>query len=399
MSSLAHPIPEPPLLDERSLASAFASFTEAASSLERSYAHLQSEVARLRRELEETNCDLASSLEENRRIGQRLQRILEALPCTVLVVESAGLISLINPAGRELFGLEPQAMLPAALRDLLTASGSTACELEYASGGNHTKWLTVRCAELGLADPGSAVLIAQDVTEIRRLEREHAQLRKRQALAELSAVLAHEIRNPLGSLELFAALLAGSEISLEQKQWVAHLQAGLRTLGATVNNVLQFHGEPDLQRAAVDVGGLLRALVEFLGPLTDRARVRVELRHELNGGSVSADRHALQQVFLNLALNAIRAMPEGGTLTLTGTVRGQGADARVCLEVADTGCGIAPEQVEKIFAPGFTTRPGSAGLGLSVCRNIVERHSGTITVSSRPGAGSIFRIELPGAQP
>jgi len=128
-----------------------------------------------------------------------------------------------------------------------------------------------------------------------------------QALAEVSAVLAHEIRNPLASLEWFAGLLADSVLSAECQQWVEHMQAGLRTLAAAVNNVLHFYSHP--VRAALDLGELLDWAHDFLPPLARQAEIPFSLENPLAGIVLPADRHRLQQVLLNL-LKACAAWPE-----------------------------------------------------------------------------------------
>jgi signal transduction histidine kinase len=211
----------------------------------------------------------------------------------------------------------------------------------------------------------------------------------------MSALLAHEIRNPLGSLDLFAGLLAESDLSEDERNWVGHLQAGLRTLAATVNNVLHFHSQPAPGLAPTDLGRWLRSAHDFLRPLAGRAQVHMDLRQELDGVLAPADRHRLEQVVLNLALNAFRFMPGGGVLTIRGKVSSLAGQATASVTVSDTGPGIAVEDRERIFHPGFTTCAGSPGLGLAVCQTIMEQHGGSITVDSGPGLGTIFRLEFP----
>jgi signal transduction histidine kinase len=223
------------------------------------------------------------------------------------------------------------------------------------------------------------------------LEQAEQKLRREQALAEMSAVLAHEIRNPLGSLELFAGLLAESAVDADSKRWIGHIQAGLRTLAATVNNVLHFHSLPEPERAPVDLGRLLDWAEEFLAPLAQQAKVGLSSKHGLAEVEMAADRHRLEQVLLNLVLNAIRATPEGGRIKIEGRLTAEG----IAIIVADTGSGIPSERLEKIFDPGFSTRTGSPGLGLTVCRKIVEQHGGSIAVSSRPGEGTAFTVQFP----
>jgi two-component system sensor histidine kinase HydH len=129
-------------------------------------------------------------------------------------------------------------------------------------------------------------------------------------------------------------------------------------------------------------------------PLAHQARVEFEVVNGLAGIKIQADRHLLEQVLLNLALNALHFMPGGGWLSIRGVDRGA---AGIEIEVRDTGPGIAESNLPRIFDAGFSTRPGSSGLGLAVCRRILEQHGGTIEVENRPGYGASFKISLPAA--
>lgn len=377
-------------IEERALARAFASFTEAAGSLERSYGHLQKEVARLRRELEASNLELSRSLESNRQMHVRLHRILEALPCGVLVSDSNGRISIANAETQRQTGLTPEMPLPEWLKQLVQ-DGANGLEIERVHA-EEIAWTSVRLARLSDEAGGSSIFILQDITAAKKLQEEQDRLRHRQALVELSATLAHEIRNPLGSLELFAGLLADAGLDSTASGWVEHLQVGLRTLAATVNNVLQYHSQPQLAMAPIDIGSMLSSLSTFLGPLAQQSKICVKVGHQLAGVDISADRHRLQQVFFNLALNAFRFMPHGGVFEIVGGITPQGG---VRVELRDSGEGIASENISRIFTPGFTTRPGSPGLGLAVCKTIIEQHRGTIDVQSKAGQGTTFTLEFP----
>ena len=237
------------------------------------------------------------------------------------------------------------------------------------------------------------MFILRDVSERKSLETAQEKLCREQALAEMSTVLAHEIRNPLGSLELFAGLLAESELDPERRDWVEHVQAGLRALAATVNNVLHFHSLPEPERAPVDLGELLAWARDFLLPLARQSRVALSLQNRASGLLFSADRHRLGQVLLNLVLNALRAMPGGGWIEIGGRKTQNGK--AVVLVVSDTGPGISSEHLPRIFDPGFSTRAGSPGLGLAVCRKIAEQHGGTLTADSPPGRGATFTLTFP----
>lgn len=404
--------PKPKASAKRTLERAFESFTNAADSLQKAYAQLQGEVLRLRFELERTNHDLALSVEENARMRRYLGRILESLPCGVLVVDRDGRVKMANPeACRLLSTTENQpakdvselALPQEIIRQALESSRHSfvPAEREYEiSRPTGARIIGLVCAVLGESEGNGSgsesVLLLRDVTEEKRQAAERELARRKESLAEMATLLAHEIRNPLGSLELFAGLLA--DAAAEQpdlRRWTDHIQAGLRGLSATVNNVLQFHSQPDLQMVDVNLGRLMRESVEFLRPLARQANLRIEFQNSLGELEIPADAHRLQQVFFNLALNAFRAMPVGGTLS----IRLQWADFERLNEVSitfeDTGRGIAAEHLDKIFEPGFTTQPGNPGIGLAVCRTVVEQHHGTIAVSSEPGKGTTFSVIVP----
>jgi two-component system sensor histidine kinase FlrB len=411
--STSFPTPRDPARDaEHPLARAFASFTEAAGSLERTYGQLQGQVAHLRQELEGTNRDLATSLEENHRIRERLRRILEGLPCGVLVIEAGARISTLNPEAARLLGgsFESAEALPAALSAALERARLTGEEPELPlaqpsvdqSASNQAKpvWVAIRHAWLEQSEArATSVFILRDVSEAKKLEQDREQLRRQQALVEMSALLAHEIRNPLGSLELFAGLLAEANLEAESHRWIEHVQAGLRTLSATVNNVLHLHNTPQPELAPTDAGQLLDWAYNFLLPLAKQARVEMQIINGLNGVTIRADRHRLEQVLLNLALNAFRFMPGGGWLSIRGvdcaSAGSEEEDEGVEIVVRDTGPGIVPDDLPHIFEAGFSTRDGSSGLGLAVCHRILEQHGGSIAVENRPGYGATFRLRLP----
>jgi len=440
--STSLPPPRDPARDaDHPLARAFRSFTEAAGSLERTYGQLHGQVAHLRQELEVTNRNLTVSLEENRRMRERLRRILEGLPCGVLVIEAGARISALNPEAARLLGgnFETVDALPSALAATLESARQTGeeRELELSAlcadandsgvsghlaaasqcrdgqcgdgarprpGGEeprlHTQtasapalWVAIRHAWLDPApDAASSIFILRDISAAKQLERDRENFRRQQALVEMSALLAHEIRNPLGSLELFAGLLAESGLEGDGRRWIEHVQAGLRSLSSTVNNVLDLHSEPAPELAPLDAGELLGWAYDFLLPLAHQARVEMQVINGLAGVRIHADRHLLEQVLLNLALNAFHFMPGGGWLSIRGADRGS---AGVEIEVRDTGPGISEHDLGRIFEAGFTTRPGSTGLGLAVCRRILEQHRGAISVASRVGHGAAFRLHLP----
>lgn len=387
--------------DEQVLFQAFRSFAAAAKSLEQSYAELCAEVSRLRLELTKSNSNLASSLEENRTMRAFLDRVLSSLPCGVMVMSAHGEISRINPEARRLLAVDGAATtaeihpLPEEIDELLDLARRSAVEQELnLRRERQSLWLAAKHASLD-GDTGDSVFILRDITAQKRIEERELRMGRDRALAEMSAILAHEMRNPLGSLELFAGLLADSNLEADAREWVEQVQAGLRTLAATVNNVLHFHSLPSPSRSLLDIGSVLDWARDFLLPLTRRAHLALSVENRLCGVVFSADRHRVEQVLLNLVLNAIRATPEGGRIEIHGALDSQErVPETIRITVSDSGPGIPPEMLPRLFQAGASAS-GHSGLGLAVCRKIVEQHGGAIAAENRPGEGARFTLTFP----
>lgn len=394
-------------MDPHSLAQAFESFTHVAGSLENSYGMLQAEVAKLRRELENKNRDLARSLAENQQMRSYLAGILEVLPCGVLAVDVNFRLRFANPEAQTLAAIEPRRGAPSAqrisetLRELLKEiaaepPGAERTWVEQTAEGPRFVAITCAVQPEGAGAREETVFILRDITQQKRLEEEREFAQRMQALAEMTAILAHEIRNPLGSLELFAGLIKeATQDHPEVSQWIVHVQAGLRALSATVNNVLHFHSTAPPQLAPLNIVRLLRDTVEFLQPLALQRGMGIEFDPAEREILIPADAHRLQQVFFNLAINAFRAMAPGKRLKIRSAVAGQGGNRRARIVFADEGVGIPAGVLENIFDPGFTTVKSSPGLGLAVSKRVMAQHKGSIEVESEVGKGTAFSLYFP----
>jgi two-component system, sensor histidine kinase FlrB len=392
---------------QENLTRAFLTFTQAAGSLEKSYSQLQGEVTRLHRELQCANSELERSLEENARVRAYLSRVLEDLPCGVLVVGHGGAVQIINPEAKRLLHVSPdwapgdQSGLPAAFTKAITEvpANSFFSEQEWTTSdiaGDRTIGILRANVSEKTNEPGDTIWIVRDLTEQKRLAGEREAARRSRALAEVATVLAHEIRNPLGSMELFTGLLADATAQMpETRQWVTHLQAGLRALSATVNNVLQFHSQPSSALLPTELDRLVAETMDFLAPLARQRGQQIKITNAVGKICVHTDASRLKQVFFNLALNAFRAMPPGGKLDVRLRWAPQFPGELVQIDFADEGRGVPEELLDKIYEPGFTTTPGSPGLGLAVCKKVIEQHGGEIRVQSRPDQGTTFSLFLP----
>jgi signal transduction histidine kinase len=399
------PIDEVPAIAKEQLVDAFSAFMGAASRLEHSHLRLHNEVEQLRRELAERNAALAVSRAENERLAIALRQILDGLPCGVAVVEVATeKLVLANPACRALLDLGTEfsydAQLPDWVRAAIVAVDNSPAadgfeqEVEIEREGK-IRWLAIRSSQLEKAASQQVVLIIRDVTGQKNTEQEREAARNLIALAEMTTVLAHEVRNPLGSMELLIKCLADDAgISTDSQQYIEHLQAGIRSLSATVNNALRFHNPGSQAMRPVEIASVLKSSVEFVRPLAKQRGIALKVEESLPQTEVMADAEALKQVFFNLFSNAVRHTAPAGQISVISHLAEHAGQRNVVIEFADTGSGIKREDLAHIFEAGFTTT-ASSGLGLAVCSRIVTEHRGSITVNSKVGEGTVFLLEFP----
>jgi len=222
-------------------------------------------------------------------------------------------------------------------------------------------------------------------------------------LAELAGGFIHEIKNRVGTLSLNLQLLAEDfENPQTQRERRAldrttRLHEECRKLVDLSNDFLRFAHVHELTTEATTLDAVVSRMVDFLSPTARQQKIEIDWFPSPDLPNVHLDRDLFEQCLLNLMLNAEQAMPEGGTLTLIGRVESANAPAPdwVCLDVIDTGCGIPPPQLAKVFRPFHTTKANGNGLGLATTRRIVEAHGGTIDVQSESGHGTKFTIRLP----
>jgi len=407
MLPTSHPAPiiPPSSIAKGTLAEAFNAFVATAGRMENSYSQLQAEVARLRRELEDRNAALTSSLAENKNIRAALARILDALPCGVVAIDANDSIVLVNPEACRLLGAAPNSVsledLPGQVRLLVRAAIARDDEHEVNLVVDKTnRCLSIRRTAVHVEPssddkfgPDQFILILRDVTTHKEAEQQRESSRNMLALGEMAAVLAHEIRNPLGSMELWTNVLnKQAAIGEEGKYCVEYLQAGIRALSATVNNVLQFHDHGSAGHIPLNLKRVLKNGAAFIRPLADQAGIKLIVKAEVDDLDIEGDPNGLQQVILNLAINAFRHTPMGGSLTISAHV----LEERIAIvDFADTGEGIAEQDLPKIFNPGFSGANQRPGLGLTICKRIMEQHNGKILVQRRACKGTRFSVEFP----
>lgn len=249
---------------------------------------------------------------------------------------------------------------------------------------------------------GLVLTAAALVYAYRRYEQLQHRARRAERLAELGTLtggLAHEIKNPLSTVQLNLQLLredlpADDPASARLVKRLDTVQKETGRLREILDDFLRYAGKMELLKKPTELNALLEELVDFFSPQAQVHHVRLRLRRSDGPLLVPLDERMIKQAVLNLMINALQAMPDaGGDIILTA----RPDNGAAVIEVTDTGRGIAPDTLAHVFDAYYSTKKGGTGLGLAIAKRIAEEHGGRITATSEVGKGSVFAIELPAA--
>jgi two-component system sensor histidine kinase PilS (NtrC family) len=360
------------------------------------------------------------SLREKEQGLTRLQafheNIVRSISSGVFTADASGAVTSFNPAAREVTGYAVGQVLGRSWREIfnwhpnessdegpaLAVPAMTRFEVECKDANGDRLVLGMTVSPLHEQDePHGLVGVFKDLTQIRDLEEEMRRKEWLANLGEMSAGMAHEIRNPLGALAGAMQMLRKEAISDVTDRRLMDIAVREATrLDAIITEFLQYARPPALDLAEHNIDKILAETLDLVQHEA-RNRKRITIATSLAGGALSAqvDQNQMRQVFWNLATNAFDAMPDGGKLTITTGSRHIDAGGRKgdVVEIAfqDTGEGIAPGNLDKIFLPFFTTKKEGSGLGLAAVHRIVDLHGGWIKVESPPQQGTRFVVCLP----
>jgi signal transduction histidine kinase len=250
-----------------------------------------------------------------------------------------------------------------------------------------------------------ATLFFKDLTRVEQLE-ERERLRDRlAALGEMAAAIAHEVKNPLGGIEVMAGILKRQlPESPDAQNILADIIKEAKMANVIVQEVLAFVRPIRLQVEDVALADVIRDAIAVAESHSQKGNVAIRMEVPESLRPIQGDPHQLRQIFTNFVTNAFEAMNGTGTIEITAVaIEGedeassaeQAPGPMIMVTITDDGPGIPPEVVDRIFSPFFTTKPQGSGLGLAIVRKIVDAHDGRIDVGSRPGGGTVFRVTLP----
>lgn len=380
---------------------AFRSFDQAAGTLQEAYRMLMSRVERLDLELAASNEALRVNLKDNEEIKAHLTVILESLTAGVIVAGVGGIIIRCNQAAESLLGLTRDQMLGHLLKQFLDEKHlTTGCYPIVSPTGALLAILRTVLRD-ATGRPAGDLILLQDISDVRRLE-ERVQRRDRLAsMGEMVGRIAHEIRNPLGSVELFASMLR-KDLAHDpaRRQYAEHISVAVQAMDRLLANLLTYT-KPDCSQAGRHaVRPLLEEVLMLAAHEIARRHIDATLHIAASAHSVWCDAGQLKQALLNVCVNAAQAMPTGGMLMIDASREADcqslaAEPAPIRISVSDTGPGIDPTHVSRVFDPFFTTRDEGTGLGLAIVHAIVEAHHGRVEIETQAGRGSTFTIVLP----
>lgn len=350
-----------------------------------------------------------------RRIQYEMTKLQEAEAYSRAIVETAGdgilavdesdFIESANRAAERIFGGPVRDLVGRKTGALFPwPNDGAAAEVEARRLDGAKFPMEIAVSDAQLSNRRVRIAIVRDITERKRLEAAKLQAERLATIGTMTAKVAHEIRNPLGSIKLNLDLVRKEIDRLSQTSrhppdegWelVDTLRDEAGRIQRVIEEYLQFARLPKPKRRPVNLNELLDEKLGFLHASFDEAKVTLRRELDPNLSRVLADPEQLWQAILNLIRNALDAMPGGGTLTVRTRLR----NARVELQIADTGKGMTPEQTRQLFVPFFSTKASGTGLGLPMAQQIVIEHNGEIECASAPGQGATFTLRLPSHDP
>lgn len=384
--------------EERDLLhAAFRSFDEAAHTLQQSYCALTARVEQMDLELARSNEALRRQLCDNEAMRVHLDGILESLSTGVLVVDDGGTISRSNRAAEALLGATDAELRNRRASDVLEGAGLGLRDRPQRMGQTVVSISRVPIHNDSGERSGHLILF-QDITRIYQLEEQLQRKERLAAMGELIGRIAHEIRNPLGSVELFASMLQRDlDEHSSGKRYARQISQAVQSMDRLLANLLLYTRPTRMARGWHSAESLIDEAIKLAAHAITKVPVdiRIDISREIH--SIWCHDGQLKQVLVNVVVNAVQAMPNGGVLAISLSPEAPQALGMpaVRLMVRDSGMGIDPAHRSRIFDPFFTTKDEGTGLGLAIVHSIVEAHQGRIDVESTVGQGTSCSIILP----
>ena len=345
------------------------------------------------------------------RIKAFSDNVVENVPIGLLALDQQGKIaafnrgaeSILQLSAQEVLGQETDRIIPPELLDEINHSKNQAdvIEKEIECKTADGKMVPLEIGASSLKDENDVflgnVLLFKDLTEVRTLRREVARNQRLASVGKLAAGVAHEIRNPLSSIKGFATYFKERYPDRPEDQRTADIMIQeVDRLNRVVGQLLEFASPISVKRQSISLQALLKDSIRLIEDRAAEKNISIQTRNAAGIDAAWGDPDRINQILLNLFLNAIDAMENGGELNVA--ISSNDDRGEISITVSDTGCGISPEHLSRVFDPYFTTKSTGTGLGLAIAHNIVEAMDGRIKVESHKKRGTTFTVTLPNSK-
>jgi len=355
-----------------------------------------------------------------RNLTRYTENILRSIAAGVITVDKHGYVVTWNKRAEEIVSLRAGQVIGRHYREFIkllqldkavreetmrmveltarTGKVFTRNQLCYPNAKGEETYINLSASQLRseAGDSLGVVVIFEDVTKEFQMKEEVERVSKLAETGQLAANIAHELRNPLSSIKGAAQLLRRGlpdDVIAEHGEFLDMIVQEVNGLDRIATEFLEFSRVTPPEMRPISVNSMLSRMLQFMSAYLTDQEVQVVQDFDDELPELSLDRSQIEQIIKNIVINAVQAMPHGGTLSVT--TRLQRLTDTVDLNFSDTGVGIAANKLDKICAPFFTTKTKGTGLGLAIVRKIVETHGGRLVIRSTPGKGSTFTIQLP----
>jgi two-component system sensor histidine kinase FlrB len=369
---------------------AFLTFNELSEQLMSSYRHLEAQVDRLSKELVVAHDERSEQFNKTKHLANRLERLLDALPGGVVVLDGRGIVQETNPAAIDLLG-EPLKGMP--WREIIQRAFSPCFDDGHDVSLQDGRRVNISTSSLG-KEPGQILLI-KDVTETRQLQDKLSRYQRLSAMGQMAASLAHQVRTPTASALLYVSNLCHENVkSADSQKYGEKIRSQLRHIESMISDMLMFAKDgADNYEESFSVDVLVEELSQSLAAQAQIKDCQLDFANKLSGYCFKGNKDALHGALSNIVMNALYARSDNKPRVCVSVRYLKDGNAEIAIK--DNGTGIPEAIKSQIFEPFISSRPQGTGLGLAVVKSVIEKHGGEIEFSSEKNKGTEFRIYLP----
>ena len=399
-------------LDPEELMKIISAYDQATQGLQKTHESLKKQVAHLTGELSRKNKELTSSLEEVNALKNYLANILESITDGVIAINPDREVMAFNQSAAEIVLSMAMDQMGKPINEVLTEStkelgrilekslseekGFTNIEVQLNTDQQHILSVSASPIRNSRGEILGAVQSFRDLTDIKKLEEKVTRQDRLAALGEMAAGVAHEIRNPLGGIELYASTLKKRfSVDSREANIAEKIIAASNALNRIVTDMLTFTRGRNPSKKRTTLERICHISLDMAAKELDDKSITVSQRHAVNKEKILVDPDQLAQAFLNVILNSIQFMPEGEELIISSFWEVDAREKVLVVEFEDGGVGIDNDKLSRLFDPFFTTRKDGTGLGLAIVHKIVLDHGGSIIAENRPPRGACFIFRFP----